>query len=572
LGEFSTPWRAPLLSRIAAKETLEMSTPADTAFEAVEHGFLADFLEFYPTTGMRLGLHLYDGRADDFSPGALDAWLRTLGGWERRLATVDDRALSDDARLDAALMRQTIEQERFRWEVMRDHVRNPLSAGDLLDVTPYLKRDYAPLPERLRALTGHLEDVPRAIETARRHLQDPLARPLVETAKEVCSGYASFYETVLPTYTAHLGDAGLRARFETAAREATDAIRGYLGFLDEAAPGTVEEFAIGPTIFAGMLRHGEMVDTPIAKIVDIGERELAHLTDALRETAARVDPHAAPAAVMASLGQHHPSAETLIPETAAMLEDLRRFLVDRDIVSLPDDVRPIVAETPSFARWAFAMMDTAGPFEEHATESYYYVSPPEPHWPAHEREEWLTKFDYATLKDVSVHEAYPGHFIHFMHVRRAPSMIRKVVGSYSFVEGWAHYAEEMMLDAGLDPTPQFRLAFLAEALVRQVRYLAAIGMHTGEMTVDGATEMFQTRAFMAHAPARKEAVRGTFDPGYLNYTLGKFMMRRLRDDYRSERGAAFSLREFHDRLLALGAPPLPLARRALLQRDSGAVL
>ena len=260
------------------------------------------------------------------------------------------------------------------------------------------------------------------------------------------------------------------------------------------------------------------------------------------------------------------------PDDLRTLEDLRRFLAERNLVSLPDDVRPIVAETPSFARWAFAMMDTAGPFEEFATESYYYVSPPEPHWPPHEREEWLTKFDYATLKDVSIHEAYPGHFVHFMHVRHAPSMIRKVMASYSFVEGWAHYAEEMMVDEGVDPTPQFRLAFLAEALVRQVRYLAAIRMHAGEMTVDEATQMFQTRAFMAYVPARKEAVRGTFDPGYLNYTLGKFMVRRLRDDYRAERGAAFSPREFHDRLLSLGAPPVPLARRALLQHDSGGIL
>jgi len=545
---------------------------ADTSFESVEHGFLADFLEFYPSAGMRLGLHLYDGRAEDFSTPAIEAWGRTLGVWERRLAALDSHTLTESERIDAALIRQVIDHERFRWDFMRDHTRNPLAGSDSLDVTPYLKREYAPLPERLRALTGYLEDIPNAMDTARRHLRRPLARQLIETAKDVCAGYLSFYESILPPYAEHVGDQPLRARFEAAISAAVVAIRGYLAFLDDSAARAVDEFAIGPTIFAEMLRCGEMVDTPLAKIVDLGETELARLTDSVRETAARIDPRAGPGEVMASLGNHHPSAETLIPDTAGMLEDLRRFLAERNLVSLPGDVRPIVAETPSFARWAFAMMDTAGPFEEFATESYYYVSPPEPHWPPHEREEWLTKFDYATLKDVSIHEAYPGHFVHFMHVRHAPSMIRKVMASYSFVEGWAHYAEEMMVDEGVDPTPQFRLAFLAEALVRQVRYLAAIRMHAGEMTVDEATRMFQTRAFMAHAPARKEAVRGTFDPGYLNYTLGKFMVRRLRDDYRAERGAAFSPREFHDRLLGLGAPPVPLARRALLQHDSGGIL
>lgn len=545
---------------------------ADTSFESVEHGFLADFLEFYPSVGMRLGLHLYDGRAEDSSPSAIEAWVRTLGVWERRLATLDDRTLSEQERLDAALVRQVIDHERFRWDFMRDHTRNPLAGSDPLDVTPYLKRDYAPLPERLRALTGYLEDVPRAMDVSRRHLRQPLARPLIDTAKEVCAGYLSFYESVLPPYADRVGDQLLRSRFLAATGAATDAIRGFLAFLDDATKTTVEEFAIGESLFAGMLRCGEMVETPLQRLIDLGETELARLTDSVRETAGRIDPRASPSEVMASLGTHHPSAETLIPDTAGMLEDLRQFLAERNLVSLPGDVRPIVAETPSFARWAFAMMDTAGPFEEFATESYYYVSPPEPHWPPHEREEWLTKFDYATLKDVSIHEAYPGHFVHFMHVRHAPSMIRKVMASYSFVEGWAHYAEEMMVDEGVDPTPQFRLAFLAEALVRQVRYLAAIRMHVGEMTVDEATRMFQTRAFMAHVPARKEAVRGTFDPGYLNYTLGKFMVRRLRDDYRAERGAAFSPREFHDRLLRLGAPPVPLARRALLQHDSGGIL
>jgi uncharacterized protein (DUF885 family) len=275
---------------------------------------------------------------------------------------------------------------------------------------------------------------------------------------------------------------------------------------------------------------------------------------------------------MARVSGDHPGEEELISATRAILEDLRRFLIEREIVSLPGEVRPIVEETPAFNRWAFAMMDTAGAFEEVATESYYYITPPEPAWPSERRQEWLTKFDYATLKDVSIHEAYPGHFVHFMHLRTAPSMAAKVLTAYSFVEGWAHYTEEMMLEAGVDARPQFRMAYLAETLVRQVRYLAAIRMHTQGMDVDEAARLFEQHAYMEPLTARKEAVRGTFDPGYLNYTLGKFMMRRLRDDYRAEHGASFTLREFHDRLIGLGAPPVPLARRALLRRDSGTIL
>ncbi len=294
--------------------------------------------------------------------------------------------------------------------------------------------------------------------------------------------------------------------------------------------------------------------------------------EALRKVVREIDPAKSPAEVIRQMSQEHPSEQTLIEDTRRMLDDLRAFLVERNIVTIPTEVRPLVEETPPFARWAFAMMDTAGPFEEVATESFYYVTPPEPTWSPEQKEEWLTKFDYYTLKNVSIHEAYPGHYVHFLHLKAAPSRPARIFTSYSFVEGWAHYTEEMMVEQGIDPSPQFRLAQILDALVRNVRYLAAIRMHTGEITVDQATRMFREHAFMEELPARKEAVRGTFDPGYLNYTLGKLMVRKLRADYQTEQGANFSLRKFHDTLLALGAPPLPLARKALLVRADGALL
>lgn len=544
----------------------------EASLDDLTHGFIADYLEFYPTLGAGLGLHLYDGRTGDFTPAAIDAWLRTLGAWERRLAAVDAAGLDPQGALDVALIRQAIAGERFRWDVLREHERNPLTASWPLDVTGYLKRNYAPLNERARALASHLEDVPQFLEAARGHLRDPLPLPIVETAREVFGGYIAFYTADLPSALNGLADGPLRERCLEAAAAATAAVREHLAFLEQAAGRGTPAFAIGEAHFTEMLRTGEMVDIPLDRLLARGETELARLTDDLRATAARIDGAAGPRAVMARLGQHHPTAEALIPETRALLDGLRQFLIDRSIVTVPQDVRPLVEETPPFARWAFAMMDTAGAFEQVATESYYYVTPPEADWPPERKNEWLTKFDYATLKAVSIHEAYPGHFVHFMHVRQAPSVPAKVLTSYSFIEGWAHYCEEMMLEAGVDPDPRFRLAYLGEALVRVVRYLAAIRMHADGLPLDAAAKMFEEHAYMEPLTARKEAVRGTFDPGYLNYTLGKFLMRGLRDDYRAERGAAFTLREFHDRLIGLGAPPVPLARRALLQHDRGVMI
>lgn len=539
-------------------------------FEQLAHGFLADYLEFYPTLGMRLGLHLYDGRPGEYSTPAIDAWMRTAGMWERRLAAVEPKTLTRQEAHDAALILQVIGSDRFQWEMLREYQRNPITGSWLVDVSPYIKRNYAPLEERLAALTSHLEEIPRVLEEARGHLRAELPRPIVETAQEVYEGYLSFYKTSLPQTVARAGSGALRTRFQRALDEAVEALTAHLGFLQQAR--ATDDVSIGEANFVGLLRTGELVDLPLARLIALGETELASLTESVRETAARIDARANPQEVMARLGEQHPAAEALVAETAAIVEALRQFLVEREIVTLPGDVRPIVAETPPFDRWAFAMMDTAGPLETAATESYYYITPPEADWPPERREQWLSKFDYATLKATSIHEAYPGHFVHFLHVKGAPTMVSKALTSYSFVEGWAHYTEEMMLESGVDSSLNFRLAYLAEALTRQVRYLVAIRMHAGDLSVDEAQQMFERHAYMEPVTARKEAVRGTFDPGYLNYTLGKFMMRRLRDDYRAHRGAAFSLREFHDRLLALGAPPVPLARRALLDGDSGVML
>jgi len=544
----------------------------EDAVEQLVHGFLADYLEFYPTLGSALGLHMYDGRAGDYSQAAIDAFLRTLSGWGRRFAELDPTLRRGQAAHDAALIEQAMARERFVWEVWREHERNPIAWSPMLDLTVYLKRDYAPLSQRLRALVSHLEEVPRLLEEMRGHLRRPLPRPVAEAAEETFAGHLAFYDADLPEHAAALTEAGLRARFDAARASAVEALRETLAWLQGATDGAPEGFAIGEAVLREMLRTGEMVDVPLDRLLAVGEAELERLTEDVRATAARIDAHATPREVMARLARHHPSEEHLLRETRALLDELRQFLVEHDLVSVPADVTPIVAETPAFNRWAFAMMDTAGPFETTATESYYYVTPPDPAWPPERREEWLTKFDYATLKDVSIHEAYPGHFVHFMAIRHAPSAAARILTWYSFVEGWAHYAEEMMLEAGVDPSPEFRLAYLGEALVRQVRYLAAIGMHAGEMGLEEAARMFERHAFMEPLPARKEAVRGTFDPGYLNYTLGKFLVRRLRDAYRAERGATFSLREFHDRLIGLGAPPLPLARRALLRHDDGALL
>jgi uncharacterized protein (DUF885 family) len=224
-------------------------------------------------------------------------------------------------------------------------------------------------------------------------------------------------------------------------------------------------------------------------------------------------------------------------------------------------------------RWAFAAMDGPGPFEEVATESFYYVTPVEKDWTAEQAEEWLSNFGYATLKIISIHEVYPGHYVHFLRHHNAPSPISKVFGAYSFWEGWAHYCEEMFLEVGYgEGDPKLQLAEAQEALVRICRLLCSLRMHTQGQTLDEAGEFFQANAYMEQLPAQKEALRGTFDPGYLNYTLGKLLIYKLRADWQTEQGKSYSLQAFHDELLSHGGPPVPLVRQHMLKADNGELL
>ena len=319
-----------------------------------------------------------------------------------------------------------------------------------------------------------------------------------------------------------------------------------------------------------MLEHGEMVDLSIDRLERLGEQDLHRNLIHLRKLAADISPDGDVASLLQETKKNHPAASMLTAETRGTLDDIRQFVMENDLVSIPSNVPCIVKETPAFMRWAFAAMDLPGTFETTADEAYYYVTPVDASWTEAQKDEWLTSFNYPLLKNVSVHEAYPGHYVHHLHSKNASSKLSLVFGAYSFWDGWAHYAEEMMIEQGFGGNDQRVQAMqLIEALLRNCRFLCAIRMHTQGMTLEEAKRFFMEQAYLEPLPAEREAVRGTFDPMYLNYTLGKLQIMKLRDDYRASTGDGFSLKGFHDKLLSFGAPPIPLVREAMLGELSG---
>jgi uncharacterized protein (DUF885 family) len=532
---------------------------------------LKALFEFMPPLAASLGLHEYDGRTPDLSREAIQDRVGAIDRALAELDAIDSGELDPDTRLDYDLLRQGLSSERFRLAELREFAWNPVVVLFITDVMNYIKRDYAPVEQRVRSLVEYERGLPRMLEQVRLLMEPPLARPIIDVGVQMFSGQVNYLKHRLPaTVAAEVQNTALLQDFNQANDQAVQAIEQFILWLKEQSLHAKEEFGIGRHLFERMLATNELVDLPLERVLEIGLENLEANRQLFIETARRIDPDKDVREVADLVAAHHPTPASLIPDTEAMLEEIRQFVIDRDLVTIPSDVRCKVQETPEFLRWGFAFMDSPGPFEQKATEAYYYVTPVEPHWSEKQTEEWLRRFNYPTLRDVSIHETYPGHYVHFLHASRVMSPVRKVYSSYSFVEGWAHYCEQMMVEQGYQAdTPHLRFAQLSEALLRNCRYVVSILMHTGRMDLRGATRFFMEHGFMEELPAYKEAVRGTFDPGYLNYTLGKLMILKLREDMKSMEGAGFNLKRFHDRMLALAYPPVPLIRKRLLGEGEG---
>ena len=546
---------------------------ADAAFQKLADEFLRGYFAFNPGEAVGLGLHEYDGLAPDYSRAAIDAERKRLRDFDSRLAEFGGReSLSTDAGSDFRVLQLAVRSGLFGIEDALNFEKNPMTYADAFDFNAYLKRDFAPLAERLRFIAKLARNVPAFLANARQNLTDPLPKPKVTVAIAIAKGSAEFLEKDLTAAMSGVTDASLLAEVKAAGASASAAFRGYAEWLEkERLPHADDRFALGEERYKKFLATRDAITLAPERILEIGLAELKREQAAFAEAARIVAPGKSPLEAMRELQRDHPTADSLIPETRRNLEAIRQFLVDRAIITIPSDVRATVCETPPPQRsQSFASMDTPGPFEKRGAEAYYYVTPVEKEWSDKEKDEWLGAFNRRTADVISIHEAYPGHYLQFLHLNASSvSRVRKIFGSYAFIEGWAHYCEKMMIDAGYGGTGEegakYRLAQSDEALLRICRLCVSIRMHCQGMSVDEATQFFRDNCHYEEKPARQEAMRGTFDPGYLFYTLGKLQLLKLRRDFEKQEGAAFSLRKFHDAVCDHGQMPVRLLREILLK-------
>ncbi|HEV3032464.1 MAG TPA: DUF885 domain-containing protein [Polyangia bacterium] len=545
--------------------------PASDFTRLVDAYFDAQFT-YAPSSATAVGLHAHDRALEDLSRGRIEARVAELRGFVARLDGLPAAGLSSDESIDRAFLTSQARAELFDLVTLESWRRNPMMyarlPGEAVDAL--MKRAFAPATERLTSVVARLRAIPAVYAAARANLENP-APEHVTLALRMTKGSIGFFESATRTWAASATrDVALLERFRVANDAALAATRSFAVWLEhDLAPRARGAFALGAERYRELLRLQEMVETPLPALLAKGEAHLAADRAAFVETAAKIAPGRAPAAVILSLTAEHPTAADLIPSVARGLEAARTFATAHALVTFPSAQRPIVRETPPYARAAvFASMDTPGPFEVAGVDAYYYVTPVEPDWTPEHREEHLRMFNRYTTAMIDVHEAYPGHFLQFLYMPGIKSKVRKLMYTTSNVEGWAHYAEQMMIDEGFGGgDPKLRLAQLQEALLRDCRYVVAIKMHTQGMTVDEATRFFVEQGFQEQANGHEEALRGTYDPMYLAYTLGKLQIQALRDEFRKRTGG--DLRAFHDAFVAQGGLPVAFIERLLLPPAAG---
>lgn len=538
----------------------------NASFANLVEAFLAWYWASHPTRATTMGIHDYDAVLPDVSAAAIEGRAGDWARWLGRLHAIDRDQLSDDAFhdwrvLEAAMQAALLDLREIRtWERYPSYYRG-LVAGGLHSLAALR---FAPPEQRLEAAIGRLAGVPAVLDAAKANLKTPAAIH-VDMAVDEFAGTRSLIADALPEAFKDVKSADLTARFADRRKEAVAALDAFIPWLktDLRARAT-GSYAIGEGFFAAKLRHEEMVDTPIEPLLADGERLLAETQQAIREIAERISPGKPAREVLDATAADHVAADKLLDETRAMLDGLKAFSREK-LCDVPADADCKIRETPAFRRTtSFASMEIPGPFETVATDAYYSITLPDPSWSAERQEQHLRFFNRWALVLISVHEAYPGHYTQFLAVRGLPSRIRRVFGSGSFSEGWAHYLEQVYVDLQDNPDPRLRLHQLHMALLRICRYLVGIRMHCRGMSYEQAVQFFQEQGYLAPVNAEREARRGTADPTYLVYTLGKIQILKLRDEIRARRGAAFDLKEFHNRLIAHGYPPVKVVRAILL--------
>jgi uncharacterized protein (DUF885 family) len=566
LAACGSPPLQPTASEPPPAPPPEAAAPQLLAWPAFVSEFIEDYFRANPAYAVGSGRHEFDGQLPDWSRAGIQHEVERLDGWRAKAALYPPEALSAAERFQRDYVLNRIDRDLFWLRDAAAPFTNPSFYFDNgLDPSTYVVVPYAPAERRARAFINYLRAIPAALAQVRSNLQTPLPRSFIDYGIAGFGGFASFYRGDARTAFAELADESLQRELSEAIEPAARAMQQMADWLEQEKPRATAAFALGPERFSAMLRMTEGVTTPLARIEQIGradlERNLATLASACKAYA----PGKSIQFCVNKVGADKPRGGA-VNGARSQLSELRQFIVDHRIVSIPGTEQALVEEAPAYRRQNFAFINIPGPYEQNLP-SVYYIAPPDPQWSKAEQDAYVP--GKADLLFTSVHEVWPGHFLQFLHSNRSTWRFGQLFVGYAFAEGWAHYAEELMVEEGIAQNrPELQIGQTLNALLRNARYLCAIGLHTQGMSVAQCEQLFKEKAYQDVGNARQQAARGTYDPAYLNYTLGKLMIRKLRADWAAAHPGE-TRQAFHDEFLSYGGPPIPLVRARMMGSETG---
>lgn len=542
---------------------------ASERWEAFVNDYIEASLAAHPAWAVYQGRHEFDGQMPDWSRSGIEAEIARLKQARSGAQAFTDDELGTREQFQRDYFIARVDHDLFWLDKANWPLRNPIHylgwMSDSLDPSPYITLDYAPLDQRMQAFTDYLKTIPRVAKQIQSNLQMPMPETWLQFGIDSFGGYADYFANEVPAVWAEVEDAELQTAFNEACSEAVAAMRELTAWLESNRDSATDDYALGADLYRQMLWDTERVNTPLDQLEAIARADLARNQAALASACERFAPGLDVRACFARMSANKPQGG---PVAAArrQLDELKAFLVEQDLVSIPGTEEARVAEAPPYARSNFAYINIPGPWEQNQP-SVYNIAPPNPDWPAEVQAGYVP--GEADLLGTSVHEVWPGHFLNFLHANRSPWIFGRAYVGYAFAEGWAHYTEEMMLEAGLrGGDPEAKIGQLANALLRNARFLSSLGLHTQGWTVEESRQFFIEEGFQSEGQAMQQAARGTYDPAYLNYNMGKLMIMRLRADWTASRGGRDAWKAFHDEFLSYGGPPIPLVRQAMLGEDA----
>jgi uncharacterized protein (DUF885 family) len=545
---------------------------AQTWDALVDNYFDEAVFPFSPTTAVQDGFHAYDSQLEDFSQATIAKEVAALRRFETQFAAFQSDNLNADQQADREMVLSSIRANLLEIESIRMWEKDPDQYASAASGAAFtiMSRTFAPADARLRSLIAREKLMPNLFVEGKANLKNP-PKIYTEVAIEQVPGIVSFFQKDVPLAFKDVKDPELLSEFRQTNAVVIKELRTWLVWLKtDLLPRSKGDYKLGADNYRKKLLYDEMVDIPLDKLLDIGYANLRENQQRFRDMAKKIDPTKTPQQILDDAEKDHPAADKLLQAFRDTLSGLREFIVQHRLMTIPSPVMPIVEETPPFMRaLTSASMDTPGPYERVAKEAYFNVTLPEKTWSASETEDWLRSFNRGTIASTAIHEAFPGHYVQFLWMPNAPSKVRKLISANTYVEGWAHYCEQMMIDEGFGGNdPKLRLGQLQDALLRNARFIVGIKLHTGQMTFEQGVDFFVKEGYQTKITGERETKRGTSDPTYLYYTLGKLEILKLREDYKKMRGSAFTMEDFHNKFLSQGMPPIKIVRKKMLGNDS----